>query len=101
MADSLKIMGQMFSINNVWIFYDGSLFTCGLEKNEFLLLVAMLIIMVFADFCKYNGIVIREKILKQDRWFRCVFVSFAILLIMTFGIYGPAYDNAAFVYFQF
>lgn len=98
---AVDIMAKLFSVNNVWILLDGSLFECGLDKNGFMLLMAMLAVLTAADICKYNGIVIRDIILRQDRWFRCVFFAVSILVIMIFGIYGPVYDSAAFVYFQF
>lgn len=101
MADAMQILKQIFTVGNPWIIFDGSLFECGLDKNGFLLLLAMIGVLAIADFCKYKGIAIRHIILEQDRWFRCLFIALAILVIMTFGIYGPVYDSSAFVYFQF
>ncbi|MCR5302478.1 MAG: MBOAT family protein [Lachnospiraceae bacterium] len=101
MADAVAIIKQVFTVNNFWILFDGSLFECGLDKNGFLLLLSMIAVLVVADLCKYRGIVIRNIILRQERWFRCLFIAIAILVIMTFGIYGPVYGSSAFIYFQF
>ena len=58
-------------------------------------------ILLFADICKAKGIVIRKVIVEQDYWFRWVFIAVSIALILTFGIWGPNYDQANFIYFQF
>ena len=74
-----------------------------LEKRTGRTVAALLgiVILIFADICKHNGIVIRSIIQKQDSWFRCVFIALATLLILLFGMWGPAFDQANFIYFQF
>lgn len=58
-------------------------------------------ILLWADWCKRRGIAIRNVIIRQDYWFRWIFIAFAISAILTFGIWGPGYDEANFIYFQF
>ena len=99
--EAVEIIRQMFSINNQWILFDGSLYECGLGLSEFWLMVAAILVLAVADLCKYRGIVIRNVISKQDGWFRYIFIATAILIVMTFGKYGPAYDYSNFIYFQF
>lgn len=60
-----------------------------------------ILILVFADYCKTRGIRIRDVIIKQDYWFRWLFISISIVVILTFGIWGPNYNEANFIYFQF
>lgn len=58
-------------------------------------------ILLFADALKYRKIKVLDIIEKQDFWFRWMLYIFAILGILTFGIWGSNYDVAGFIYFQF
>ncbi len=98
---ALKIIRQMFAVKNLKILFDGSLYACGLDGPNFCLMLLGLGILLFADICKYRGIRIRQVIAAQDFWFRCLFIVFAVCTILTTGIWGPGYDAANFIYFQF
>lgn len=86
---------------NFWIYFDGSLFNCGLDPMNFRLLLVCLLVLLFADVCKKKGIVIREFITKQDYWIRWICIVVFVAVILVFGKYGPAYDSKNFIYFQF
>lgn len=101
LKDSLRIIKQMITVRNPWIFFDGSLYECGLNRANFWLMLFSLCILWFADYCKVKGIQIRQMIIRQDYWFRWIFVSLSICGILTFGMWGAAYDAADFIYFQF
>ncbi len=98
---AFDIIKSMFMIKNPWILFDGSLYACGLDDKNFRLMLIAILILAFADFCKAKGIKIREVIIKQDYWFRWGFIAFSIAVILTFGIWGPGYNEANFIYFQF
>lgn len=80
---------------------DGSLIDLGLDTaNWFLLLIAVFVL--FAVDCLHErGVQIRESIARQNIVFRWIIYYAAILAILIFGIYGPAYDSASFIYEQF
>ncbi len=99
--DALDIIKSIFTVKNPWVLFDGSLYACGLDDKNFRLMLVSILLLFFADCCKKKGIVIREVIAKQDYWFRYIFIALAILLLLIFGKYGPAYDAANFIYFQF
>lgn len=99
--DALGIVRSILTARNPWVLFDGSLYQCGLDSQNFLLLFICLCILIFADFCKTKGIQIRQVILKQDYWFRWLFIAFAVWAILTFGIWGSQYKEANFIYFQF
>lgn len=98
---AFEIIKQMFSVRNVWILFDGSIYYCGLDVKNFWLMIICIGILGFADYCKHKNIKIREVIISQDYWFRCCFVAVSIGVIMLFGIWGPAFDKSNFIYFQF
>ena len=98
---AFKIIHSMVSIKNPWVLFDGSLYECGLDQKDFWLTLFCIGILLFADFCKKRGIMIRKIVLQQDYWCRWLFISLAIVFLLVFGKYGPAYDASAFIYFQF
>jgi len=99
--EALRIIRQMVAVHNPWILFDDSLYQCGLDGRNFRLLLVGLCVLLFADFCKYKGIKIRETLMAQDFWFRCLVIVAAVCVILTFGIWGPGYQEANFIYFQF
>ncbi len=100
-AATKEILRSMFCTFNPWILLDGSLFTCGLNEKNFRLMVFAILVLIFADLCKHRGIVIREKLMAQDLWFRWLVMIGAVLFILVFGVWGTGYDQASFIYFQF
>lgn len=104
-ADSLGravyIIKSIFSAENIWTLFDGSLYNCGLDEKNFRFMLIAVIVLLVADFLKRKGIMVREIILRQDSYIKCLVVSLSILMIMVFGKYGPAYDALNFIYFQF
>lgn len=104
-ANSLKeavaIIKQMFVVRNPWILFDGSLYNCGLSEKNFLLMVLCIGFLFLVDVFKRKKIDMIALYQKQDWLFQILFMVFALTFIMVFGHYGPAYDAANFIYFQF
>ena len=104
-ADSLGraiyIIKSILNTENIWSLFDGSLYNCGLDEKNFRFMLIAVIVLLVADFLKRKGIMVREIILRQDSYIKCLVVSLSILMIMVFGKYGPAYDAVNFIYFQF
>lgn len=92
---------SLWQVKNPWIFVDNSLYNLGLDRRSFQFMLFSMAIILVADFFKYRGVVIREKIAKQELWFRMAVYLFAVIGILTFGIWGSGYDAATFIYFQF
>ena len=97
---ALKMIKSMFSVWNPWIFFDGSLYSLGLDQKEFSILFISIIIL-FAVSCLQQKISIRAALAKQDLWFRwCIYYA-ALFAVLIFGIYGIGFDASQFIYFQF
>lgn len=92
---------QMFSVWNPWIFFDNSLYQMGLDKSDFWILCFSVFILWTVSFMQERGIKIRETLAKQNFVFRLLIYNIAVLIILIFGIYGPGYDAAQFIYFRF
>lgn len=80
---------------------DGTLKNLGLDTANWFLLAAALLFLLLTDFLHERGYHIRESISKQHILFRWIIYAAAILAILIFGIYGPNYNAAAFIYAQF
>lgn len=101
LSNAIQVIRCMVSSFNPWILLDGSLYECGLDSHNFVLMLICIGILFVADLCKRYGIVIRHGIIRQDCWVRWLIISFSICAILTFGIWGPTYDATNFIYFQF
>lgn len=99
--EALEIVKHMITVKNPWVLFDGSLYGCGLDEKNFRLMLLGIVILLLADFCKRKGIQIRKVVVEQDYWFRWLFFTLVISAIFTFGILGPDYNEANFIYFQF
>lgn len=99
--DAFKIIKSIILVHNPWILVDDSLYSCGLNEKNFGIMIVAILVLLFADVCKTKGIKIREVIVKQDYWVRWIIIAVSIAAILTFGIWGPKYSAANFIYFQF
>ncbi len=80
--EAFIIIRQMFSVYNPWVMFDGSIYNCGLNSKNFWLLLVCLLVLLFADCCKYRKIQVREIIMHQDSWFQVVFISFLHMVLI-------------------
>ena len=99
--EAITMIKSMVTENNPWILFDGSIYNCGLDSKNFGLMIICIMILFFSDFCKRKGIKIHEVILQQDWWFRWIFIAFSVSAILLFGMWGPTFQQASFIYFQF
>ena len=101
MQVAMGVIKNTFAICNPWILVDGSLYTCGLDQKNFSLMLISIGILFVGDFFKYRGIKLREMFMQQEWWFRWLVMSTSVILILLLGIWGTAYNEASFIYFQF
>lgn len=99
--EAMDIIEKMITVKNPWILWDGSLYNCGLDSKNFGLMIFCIGILFCADIVKKKKIVIRDILQQQDSWFQSISVAIIIFLILLFGIWGPEYHEASFIYFQF
>ena len=80
---------------------DGTLARLGLDTANWIILAIFVLIMLLVDNQHEKGVQIREKIASQNIVFRWAIYYGAILALLIFGLYGPGYDSAGFIYEQF
>ena len=97
---AMYMIKSMFTTFNPWVLFDGFVFTLGLDVPDFVVgVVAVIILLVVSLFNRYQSM--RHWVYRQElpvRWAICLA---AIMSIVLFGVYGPGYDPAPFIYFQF
>lgn len=109
-----RVIVRSSSLGNAWIFFknmvsglnfkaltNGTLFSFGMDKFNFLLSIIGIVVLFTVSVLKENGVSIRESIAKMHivvRWMIYILVFYTIVI---FGIYGPGYDASAFAYMGF
>ena len=101
LSDAVGILRQLLTGGYLPTFFDGGLYALGLSQLDFKLGVLFILILLAVDLLHERNVQIRSWILGQALWFRWAVYLAAIFTILVFGFYGPHYDAAQFIYFQF
>ena len=80
---------------------NGALLKLGLNTANWVMLVGFLLVLFYVDYIHEKGVHVREAIDRQSLVFRWLIYIAAVLVILVFGVYGPQYDAASFIYQQF
>ncbi len=70
----------------------------GLDNKDWFVLLMATFVLIFVSMKQESGVRIREALEKQELWFQWAATLGLIFVIMIFGIYGPGYDAASFIY---
>ena len=97
---AIDIFVRTFSDFQPWILFDGSLYTYGLDRPNFLLALICILILFFVDLLQ-EQMTLRKAFARQNLVFRWIILYAAIFSILIFGIYGPGYDASRFIYNNF
>lgn len=98
---AIVMMKQVCLSPQPWQLVDGTLLTLGLDGKDMAVLFGMVVLVLLVDIAHERGIRIRETVASQGLVCRWLVYWTAFYLIVIFGIYGPAYSSAAFIYQQF
>ncbi|MEG2394710.1 MAG: MBOAT family O-acyltransferase, partial [Ruthenibacterium sp.] len=101
MRAALHMLYSMFTEWNPWIFTDGTIVSMGLTAANLTVAVLAIAVVWYVDLCRERGRHLCVALQQQNMVFRWGLYYAAILAIAVFGIYGPAYSAAQFIYFQF
>ena len=89
-----------FSRWNPEIFFDGSLFGLGVNKANFIVLSAAVIIMAVVSVAG-SKVSVRARLKSKNIVLRWTILLALIWCVVVFGIYGPGYDASDFIYGNF
>ena len=93
----LRNIAINFHVENL---VDGSLYTLGLDRPNFILAIVCIFVLWSASMFQERGCV-RERLAGSNIVFRWSAYYLLFFSIIIFGIYGPGYDASSFVYMKF
>lgn len=99
-ADSLRTATAMWKhlfVINPWVLLDGSLYTLGLDRIDFWIMIYGLGLLFVISMYHQKGSV-REMIAAQNLVFRWLLWILLFVAVLLFGMYGEGYDAASFIY---
>ena len=105
-ADSIQIalnyIRRMLTLGDWWVLSDGTLYTLGLSVNEISILMISLLMLFAVSIVKYKRkIDLDVFLMEQSALFRYTVVIGMLFAVIIWGIYGPAFNSAQFLYFDF
>jgi len=89
------------SIKRWNIIIDGTLTGYGLDYKNLVMMYLGIFMLIAIDILHSRKIEIRKLIMSQDVVFRFAVNIAAILFLIVFGIYGPGFDKASYIYESF
>lgn len=85
-----------------WVLFNGDIYKIGLAQVEVNILLVAIIILIIVDVIRVKKDMTLDRYLfTQNLWFRWAIIIGLIVVILTFGEYGPYFDPKQFIYFQF
>ena len=99
--EALAVISSILHVRNPWILFDGSLFIHEYDSAMVLPMTLFMGALLFSDICKKRGVAIRQIILRQDAWCRWLVFALSTAIVLLFGVWGPSFSEANFLYFQF
>ena len=82
-------------------FFDGSMYACGLDPRNYILAWICIAVLMVVDHMQEKGVHVREHIAGSNIVFRWAVYYTAVFAVIVFGIYGPTYNAADFIYMRF
>ncbi len=101
MSGCILLWQRLFRAARLWVLFDGSLYTHGLDQKDFYVAIIGITLILVVDVLHERGIKIRESIAKLPLPLRWIIYYGAIFAILIFGVYGSGYDAASFIYGNF
>lgn len=101
LQQAMDMIRNMFFQANTWVLFDGSLFAFGLDAKDFNVLIVFIGVMLIVDYLRSKKVALVENFGKQNILMQWLVFLAGIWVILIFGVYGPGFDAAQFIYFQF
>lgn len=92
---------RLFADTNPHALFDGSVYQFGLDYKNVFLMYACIVLVIVVDILHEKGIHFRELLMRQGIVFRYIVYYIGIFSVIVFGIYGPEFHSADFIYQAF
>lgn len=85
-----------------WNLFNGEIYTLGLDRLEFNILVVATVVLFLVDLLRYlKKQTIDVFLQEQCIWFRWGVIMLLMIASLVYGIYGIQFESSQFIYFQF
>lgn len=101
LADAGAYLRGIAAWPDPWTLTDGTLLTLGLGGWQLFVLFYALGVLFAVDVAHEHGVHLRAAVARQPLVLRWALYYAALAAILVFGVWGPGYNAAAFLYFQF
>lgn len=101
LPDVGRMLAATFTHFNPWVFFDGTFYSLGLDRPNFILMLLSIVVLMLVDFAQEKGVHMRKTIARRNIVLRWSVYYCAIFALIIFGMYGPGYDAASFIYQRF
>ena len=99
--DALSFLYGILAWPDPWCLTDGTLFGLGLGGWQLFVLFCALGVLAAVDIAHEHGGHLRAAVARQPLPLRWAVYYAALCAVLVFGVWGPGYNAAAFLYFQF
>ena len=101
-SQAIGYISRMIHYRDWWSLFDQSIYTLGLDVQEFHILFLAVLLLVCVDVLRYSHKETLDVFLQKQ----CLVFRWGVLLVLLFsclifGCYGPGFESAQFVYLQF
>lgn len=101
-SDALEYCRRLVMKWDPWSFFDGTLYTLGLDRPEMNILAAAVVILLLVDILRYKRKMDLAGFLQEQCiWFRWLVIFALIIAVLVYGVYGINFESQQFIYFQF
>lgn len=94
---AIHLYKKLFTYNP-WILFDGSLLKLGIDTSNMILLCVSIFILLIVDILHALNIKLRQSLRAQNILFQWVIILAGLFYVIIFGMYGPSYSAADFIY---
>ena len=98
LLQGFKTLTGLFPPFNVWVLFNDSLFTFGLDIKDFVIVFIGLTGLFAVSLLQEQGKHIRAALDRQNLVFQWLILLGGIMAVILLGIYGPGYNPANFIY---
>ena len=100
-GQAVSFLGGMPGQFDPWVLVDGTLFSLGLSGWELFALLCAVGLLLAVDIAHEKGLHLRRALTAQPLLLRWLVYYGSILAVTVFGVWGPQFNAASFLYFQF
>jgi len=99
LTDAFAVIKTILYNTQLSTLLNGSILNYGLDQAHFYLMLFCIGLLFLADGWKRLGFSMQKWL--KDKWICWIVIAVSIFFILLFGVWGPAYSEASFIYFQF